>query len=139
MRTNKSTRQGFEESADRSNRESAKAPMREVVAPALNSSASVQASCPVCGAGPPVGTPHYSFCKQSAQDSKKLVVETEWSTAQVYIVNGVRFDQEKFFQAKKQASSGRASLSELIQPDELGYLDLLPFLGKRTRITIEVL
>lgn len=69
---------------------------------------------------------------------KKRVFETLWSRSSVYLTDRVTFQEEQFFNVNPNAGASR-ELREIVHPYAISYHDLAPFLGKKTRVTIEVI
>lgn len=66
----------------------------------------------------------------------KLIVCTYWTKINVELPDPLTITQERFFQLKK---SGFTEVHEMVLPDSLPFDKLINLIGKKTRITIEVI
>lgn len=71
---------------------------------------------------------------------KKRVFYTTWSESAVYLVDKLTYTEEQYFPKHASHREGPSgAVREVIHPHAISHRELLPFRGKRTKVTIEIL
>lgn len=66
----------------------------------------------------------------------KLVFATYWTKIKVELDEPLTIKQERFFQLKKL---GFTEIHEMVMPDSIRFDDLIGLVGKKTRVTVEII